>query len=76
MEYGIEIVFKDGKKDWVAPVTDGGVSESEDEYLVCNGAFTYPYKKADVAELRRYELCPKCHYAVDNCHCPEREETP
>jgi hypothetical protein len=67
--FGVEIVFKDGKTDYIDPVENGGVSESNDEYFVCNGAFTYPYKKADVADLRRVKICQSCYYEVENCHC-------
>lgn len=76
-KYGVRIVFIDSRNerpDYIDPLDDESISETETEYIFDNG-YPYPYLKSEVKELQRYELCQECLYAVENCHCPDREES-
>ena len=70
--FGLDVVHKDGKVDSYDPIESGGITENETEYLIDNGySSLYREPKDNVAELRRYELCQKCNYPIERCHCSE-----
>jgi hypothetical protein len=73
-KFGVRIIYEKGLPDEIDPLDDDSISETETEYLFDNGYFVYNYKKEDVLELRRIELCQICRWPIENCHCPDVEE--
>ena len=68
--FGIEIVFKDGKKDWIDPVSNDP-QEKDGVLTVENSAHSYQYPMSDVARYFKYELCNKCGNDIRTHNCSE-----
>lgn len=74
--FGIEVVHKNGSKDWYDPIEAGGITETETEYLINNGGFdSYHEPKDNVVELLRYEICQNCYRTLERCECHDRGDS-
>lgn len=75
IKYGVKIEFNTGElSDYVDPVMDSGLDESETTYYFYNGYGYYGYKKSEVKNLIRYELCQECLASIDKCRCKDKED--
>tara|TARA_R110000803_G_scaffold210685_3_gene283202 strand:- start:2992 stop:3231 length:240 start_codon:yes stop_codon:yes gene_type:complete len=69
--FGIEINFKDGKKDWVDPVEDEPI-EKEGKLLIDNGFHIYDYDMNKVEKWFKYDLCETCNHDLRTFECGEK----
>lgn len=68
--FGIEIQFKNGKKDWIDPVSEeptnvGGI------FTVSNIYNDYQYDYEDIETWFKYDLCPVCGHDVRSYDCTQ-----
>lgn len=70
-KFGVRITYEHEPPDGIDPLDDDSISETEAEYLFDNGYNVYSYKKGNVKELQRYELCQVCGFPTENCHCQD-----
>ena len=68
--FGIQVNYKDGKKDWFDPCTEfpepiNGI------YTIDNGCYTYEIEAAHVKDIFKYDLCKDCSYDVRAYDCTE-----
>ena len=66
--FGVEIHFKNGKKEWIDPVEEEPV-EKEDTLFVSNIYYTYEYQLSAIANYIKYDLCPTCLFDKRDCDC-------
>jgi hypothetical protein len=75
MQKGIEITYRNGKKDWFDPVEiPDGVTEENGNYLIDNSFHVYKVLMSDVKSIRYYDLCEICGHEMftgicHNCEC-------
>ncbi len=66
MKVGIEIIYKDGEKDWVDPVDEDLFEEIttpiDGYYSIYNGHGIYKYKANEVKEISIYQLYECCGF--------------
>lgn len=67
--FGIKLEMKDGSVNWIDPVDEDGLIETEDSYSVTNSIWSWTYKKSEVVNMSRYQLCKTCMYDVDTFGC-------
>ena len=70
--FGVEINYRNGKKDWVDTVTDEP-SENDGILTVTNNNYSYEYKLSDLDKWFKYNLCKKCNYDVRTYDCSKDE---
>lgn len=68
--FGIEIIYKNGKKDWVDPVTDEPI-EKDGILSITNDCYTYEYSVVLLDKWFKYNLCTKCKYDLRTYDCTE-----
>jgi hypothetical protein len=73
---GIEFTLKDGTKDWYDPVNEDefDTDQTETEYIIWNGCYTYNIPKIDVVSVKKYQLCAICQYEVGTCTHTQEED--
>ena len=64
---GIEIVWSDGRKEWIDPVEKYDIKSNEIEWVISNGLYYYTYPK-DSVTLMEYGLHPCCGSDVRGWH--------
>ena len=70
--FGVEIHYKNGKRDWVAPVSDEP-SEKDGVLTVTNGCYSYEYSLVNLEKWFKYDLCSVCSCDVRTYYCTEHE---
>lgn len=70
--FGVEINYKNGKKDWVAPVESEPV-EKDGVLIVTNNFYSYEYSMVNIEKWFKYELCKTCNYDLRTYHCSEND---
>ena len=66
--FGVEINFKDGKKDWVDPVEDEPI-EKDGKLFIDNGFHIYDYDIEKVEKWFKYDLCEACNHDLRSYDC-------
>ena len=74
---GLEIAFRNGKKDWYDPIDEDqyeeamSVDSSVTELLIVVNGNEYLVPFADIEQINKYALCDICHADVRSCRCAE-----
>ena len=66
--FGVEINYKNGKKDWIDPVSDDPI-EKDGVLTVTNDTASYEYSIANIEKWFKYELCANCLFDVRTHEC-------
>ncbi len=66
--FGVEINFKDGKKDWVDPVEDEPI-EKDGKLFIDNGSYIYDYNISEIEKWFKYDLCAACNHDLRTYDC-------
>lgn len=68
--FGIEVNYKNGKKDWIDPVTEDPVEK--DSLLIIQGqVYSYEYSLVLIDKWFKYGLCPVCQYDTRTYDCKD-----
>ena len=70
--FGVEIIYKNGKRDWVDPVSDEPI-EKDGVLIVTNDYYSYEYTLSSMDRWFKYDLCNVCRYDVRTFDCTEDE---
>lgn len=70
--FGVEINYKNGKKDWVDPVESEPV-EKDGVLIVTNNFYSYEYSMVNIEKWFKYELCKTCNYDLRTYDCSEND---
>ena len=70
MNFGIEILFKDGSKEWIDPCVELPI-EKDGNLTVSNQRDDYKYSLAEVDKWSEYDLCDVCGHDVRTYDCQE-----
>lgn len=68
--FGVEINYKNGKKDWIDPVLDEP-TEKDGILEVKGGLYTYEYPLKNIKEWFKYDLCKQCDYDMRTYDCTD-----
>lgn len=69
--FGIQINFKNGKKEWFSPCDQDPYFE-DDKLIVSNIICTYEYISSDIQSWERYSICDDCGFDLrDEHHSPK-----
>lgn len=70
--FGVEIHFKNGKKQWIDPVKDEP-TEINGVLTVANNLHSYDYDAGLVLKWIKYDLCNICFYDTRAFGCTANE---
>ena len=67
--FGIEVNFKNGKKDWIDPVKT--LPYEKDGKLYVEGVYTYDYELSEIDKWFKYDLCASCGHDKRSYECTD-----
>jgi hypothetical protein len=70
--FGVEINYKNGKKDWIDPVASEPI-EKDGVLTVTNDCYSYEYSVENLEKWFKYDLCKNCKYDVRTHDCSDNE---
>lgn len=73
MNVQVEILFKNGKKNWYDPIREEDIKQYPDYILIIGSTgVKYMILKSLIESIKLYQLCETCHKVLENeCECKD-----